>query len=59
MADYISSKTICRRKQLFKNFDNWDESNTVDNCCDICNNITDVLHNIVFTDVSHNFVLLN
>ena len=47
MADYISSKTICRRKQLFKNFDNRDESSTVDNCCDICNNITDVLHNFV------------
>ena len=50
MTEYISNKTICRRTQLFKNFDNWDESNIVDNCCDICNNIT---------DVSHNFVLLN
>ena len=47
MTDYNSSQTICRRTQLFKNFDNWDESNTVDYCCGICNNITDVLHNFV------------
>ena len=47
ITDYISNKTKCRRTQLFKNFDNWNESNTVDNCCDICNNITDVLHNFV------------
>lgn len=38
MADYIVNSKTCRRKQLFKNFDNF-ETHEIGACCDICTDI--------------------
>ena len=39
MAEYIANTETCRRKQLFKNFDNF-EAHSLRACCDICTDIT-------------------
>jgi len=39
MAAYMTNNSVCRRAQLFLNFDGCENNNTVDNCCDICDNI--------------------
>lgn len=52
MSDYISNITVCRRVELFKNFDNWEEiyaCASTNTCCDICNDLN---------EISHEFVLL-
>ena len=50
MAQYIVNTKTCRRKQIFKNFDNF-EHRSLEVCCDICTDIatrTDLCKNIYF-----------
>ena len=48
ISEYISNTTACRRVELFKDFDNWeDTSNPAETCCDICNDLSKLTHEFV------------
>ena len=41
MSDYISNAITCRRAELFRNFDNCEETyDSVNTRCDICNDLS-------------------
>ena len=40
MAEYTANTKICRRQQLFKDFDNFNNTCPIGACCDICTDVT-------------------